>query len=77
MSMVMALPPALAASVNNPAMIRAAHPHEIRLLPQIENVADGRFASLHIDLSCCPITKAMTCTPAFSVLNYSHASGLR
>ncbi|WP_428667713.1 hypothetical protein [Reyranella sp.] len=25
-------------------MIRAAHPHEIRLLPQIENAADQRFA---------------------------------
>ena len=25
-------------------MIRAAHPHEIRLLPQIENAADRRFA---------------------------------
>jgi hypothetical protein len=35
--MVMALPPALADSVNNPAMIRAALPHEIRLLPQIES----------------------------------------
>jgi GNAT superfamily N-acetyltransferase len=25
-------------------MIRAAHPHEIRLLPQIENAADARYA---------------------------------
>jgi hypothetical protein len=25
-------------------MIRTAHPHEIRLLPQIENAADLRFA---------------------------------
>jgi hypothetical protein len=25
-------------------MIRAAHPHEIRLLPQVENVADRRYA---------------------------------
>jgi hypothetical protein len=39
MSIVMALPPAVADSVNNPVMIRAAHPHEIRLLPQVEKRA--------------------------------------
>jgi GNAT superfamily N-acetyltransferase len=37
-------------SVNNPAMIRAAHPHEIRLLPQIENAADLRFARVGLQL---------------------------
>jgi GNAT superfamily N-acetyltransferase len=40
----------LADSVNNPAMIRAAHPHEIRLLPQIENTADRRFARVGLQL---------------------------
>src|SRR6202008_3042572 len=31
-------------SVTNPTMIRAAYPHEIALLPQIENAADERYA---------------------------------
>lgn len=31
-------------------MIRAAHPHEIRLLPQIENDADRRFARVGLQL---------------------------
>ena len=31
-------------------MIRAAHPHEIRLLPQIENAADRRFARVGLKL---------------------------
>ena len=31
-------------------MIRAAHPHEIRLLPQIENAADRRFARVGLQL---------------------------
>ena len=31
-------------------MIRAAHPHEIRLLPQIENAADARFAGVGLKL---------------------------
>jgi hypothetical protein len=48
--MVMALPPAMAASVNKTAMIRAAHPHEIRLLPQIENAADRRYARAGLQL---------------------------
>ena len=34
----------MADNVNNPAMIRAAQRQEIRLLPQIENVADRHFA---------------------------------
>jgi GNAT superfamily N-acetyltransferase len=50
MSMVMALPPAISLSVNNSAMIRAAHPHEIRLLPQIENAADTRYAQVGLRL---------------------------
>jgi hypothetical protein len=49
--MVMALPPALADSVNNPAMIRAAHPRDIRLLPQVENAADRRFAPLGLKIA--------------------------
>jgi len=36
----------VADSVDNPTVIRAAHPHEIRRLPQIENAADRRFTSL-------------------------------
>ena len=31
-------------------MIRAAHPHEMRLLPQIENAADRRFARVGLQL---------------------------
>jgi GNAT superfamily N-acetyltransferase len=31
-------------------MIRAAHPHEIRLLPKIENAADRRFARVGLQL---------------------------
>lgn len=31
-------------------MIRAAHPHEIRLLPQIENAADARYARVGLKL---------------------------
>ena len=31
-------------------MIRAPHPHEIRLLPQIENAADLRFARVGLQL---------------------------
>jgi GNAT superfamily N-acetyltransferase len=30
-------------SVTNPPMIRAARPHEIALLPQVENAADERY----------------------------------
>jgi len=44
--MVMALPPAIAGSVNKTGMIRAVHPNEIRLLPQIESAADRRYALL-------------------------------
>lgn len=40
----------MADSVDNPAMIRAALPHEIRLLPQIENAADRRFARVGLQL---------------------------
>jgi GNAT superfamily N-acetyltransferase len=40
----------LAGSVDNPAMIRAALPHEIHLLSQIENVADRRFAGVGLQL---------------------------
>jgi GNAT superfamily N-acetyltransferase len=47
---VMALPPAVTDSVNKSAMIRAAHPHEIRLLPQIENAADARYARVGLKL---------------------------
>ena len=36
--------PGIRRSVTNPAMIRAASPHEIALLPQIENAADERYA---------------------------------
>ena len=36
--------PRICRSVTNPAMIRAARPHEIALLPQIENAADERYA---------------------------------
>jgi len=32
-------------------MIRAAHPHEIRLLPKIENAADRRFARVGMALN--------------------------
>jgi hypothetical protein len=46
----LALPPGLAGSVDNPAMIRAPHPHEIRLLPHIENAADRRFARVGLQL---------------------------
>lgn len=31
-------------------MIRAAHPHEIRRLPQIENAADARYARVGLKL---------------------------
>lgn len=31
-------------------MIRSAHPHEIRLLPQIENAADARYARVGLKL---------------------------
>jgi hypothetical protein len=37
------LPPAWAGSVDNPEIIRAAHPREIHRLPQIENAADRGF----------------------------------
>jgi GNAT superfamily N-acetyltransferase len=50
MSMVMALPPAMACSVNKLAMIRPARPHEIRLLPQIENAADRRYGRVGLKL---------------------------
>ncbi|HYD04246.1 MAG TPA: GNAT family N-acetyltransferase [Reyranella sp.] len=40
----------MAGSVNNSPMIRAAHPHEIRLLPQIENAADARYARVGLKL---------------------------
>jgi len=35
--MVMAHPPALGRSLDNPAMARALDPQEIRRLPQVEN----------------------------------------
>jgi GNAT superfamily N-acetyltransferase len=40
----------MAASVNKSTMIRAALPHEIRLLPQIENAADARYARVGLKL---------------------------
>jgi GNAT superfamily N-acetyltransferase len=37
-------------ALNKSTMIRAAHPHEIRLLPQIENAADRRYARVGLKL---------------------------
>src|SRR5690349_16435907 len=70
MSMVMALPPEVGASVNKTTMIRAAHPHEIRLLPQIENAADARYARVGL--------KLVVDMPAHSiaVLEYGRRHGL-
>jgi hypothetical protein len=42
--MVMAVPPAVAASVNKSTMVRPAHPCEIRLLPQIENMFSAKYS---------------------------------
>ena len=43
MSMVMGFLQAFSQRNQSPAMIRRPHPHEIKLLPQIENEADLRY----------------------------------
>jgi hypothetical protein len=47
----LALPPAWAGSVDNPAIVRAAHPREIYLLPQIENAAGRRLSRVALQLA--------------------------
>jgi hypothetical protein len=42
--MAMALPPGTGKRTQSPAMIRRPRPNEIKLLPQIENEVDLRYA---------------------------------